>query len=105
MTTPATPASQQAVIDAALVLLERMGLSAAALGITSRNAERGGMPAALARAVRLHWDIEALHNVTMKEDASRLRAGASPQVAASLRNTAVAALRLADFTSTAAGRR
>lgn len=82
--------------------------SAAALGITSRSAERGGTPAALAAAVRLHWDIEALHNVrdcTMKEDASRLRAEASPQVAGTLRNTAIAALRLVGFTSTAAGRR
>jgi predicted transposase YbfD/YdcC len=80
----------------------------AALGITSRPKERGGTPEALAAAVRLHWDIEALHHVrdvTMKEDASRLRSGSSPQVAASLRNTAYAALRLAGFTNAAAGRR
>ena len=80
----------------------------AALGITSRAPERGGTPEVLALAVRGHWEIEALHHVrdtTMKEDAQRLRAGTSAQVTASLRNTAIAALRLAGFTSAAAGRR
>jgi len=80
----------------------------AALGITSRTPERGGTPEALARAARGHWEIEALHHirdVTMKEDAQRLRAGTSAQVTASLRNTAIAALRLAGFTSAATGRR
>jgi predicted transposase YbfD/YdcC len=80
----------------------------AALGITSRPPARGGTPEALARAARAHWEIEALHHirdVTMKEDAQRLRAGTSAQVTASLRNTATAALRLAGFTSAAAGRR
>jgi len=82
--------------------------SVAPLGITSRTAERGRTPAALALAVRAHWDIEALHHVrdvTMREDASRLRSGMSPQTAATLRNAAIAALRLAGFTSAAAGRR
>jgi predicted transposase YbfD/YdcC len=80
----------------------------AALGITSRSAARGGTPEALALAARAHWEIEALHHtrdVTMKEDAQRLRAGTSAQVTAAIRNTAIAALRLAGFTSTAAGRR
>jgi predicted transposase YbfD/YdcC len=80
----------------------------AALGVTSRPKDRGGTPEALAAGVRLHWGIEALHHVrdvTMKEDASRLRSGTSPQVAASLRNTAYAALRMAGFTNAAAGRR
>jgi predicted transposase YbfD/YdcC len=82
--------------------------AAAALGITSRTPARGGTPEALARAARAHWEIEALHHVrdvTMKEDAQRLRAGTSAQVSASLRNAAIAALRLAGFTSAAAGRR
>jgi predicted transposase YbfD/YdcC len=82
--------------------------SVAALGITSRPAERGGTPGALATAVRIHWDVEALHHVrdtTMKEDASRLRSGTSPQVAATLRNAAIASLRFAGFTNVAAGRR
>ena len=80
----------------------------AALGITSRTLERGGTPEALARAARGHWEIEALHHVrdvTMKEDAQRLRSGTSAQVAAYLRNIAIAALRLAGFTSAATGRR
>ena len=65
-------------------------------------------PQALALAVRGHWDIEALHqlrDVTMKEDASRLRPAASPQVMAAVRNTVIAALRLAGSAGTAAGRR
>lgn len=41
----------------------------------------------------------------MNDDASRLRVGASPQVAAAIRNTVIASLRLAGFTSTAASRR
>jgi hypothetical protein len=40
-----------------------------------------------------------------KEDASQLPNNTSPQVAATLRNAAIAALRLAGFTSMAAGRR
>jgi predicted transposase YbfD/YdcC len=86
----------------------RLRSAVAALGITSRPKERGGTPEALAAAVRLHWEVEALHHVrdvTMKEDASRLRSGTSPQVAATLRNTAYAALRMAGFTNAAAGRR
>ena len=82
--------------------------AAAALGIASRTPARGGTPGALARAARARWEIEALHHardVTMKEDAQRLRAGTSAQVSASLRNAAIAALRLAGFTSAAAGRR
>jgi predicted transposase YbfD/YdcC len=82
--------------------------SAAALGITSRSPDRGGTPEAIATAARGHWDIEALHHVrdvTMNEDAQRLRAGSSAQVMAAVRNTAVAVLRLAGFTSTAPGRR
>jgi len=41
----------------------------------------------------------------MREDAQRLRSGTSPQVMAAIRNTAVAALRLAGFAATASGRR
>jgi predicted transposase YbfD/YdcC len=80
----------------------------AALGITSRTLRRGGTPEVIAATARGHWDIEALHHVrdtTMNEDAQRLRAGSSAQVMAAARNTAVAALRLAGFTSTAPGRR
>ena len=82
--------------------------SAAALGITSRSRARGGTPEVIATAARGHWDIEALHHVrdtTLDEDAQRLRAGTSAQVMAAVRNAAIAALRLAGFTSTAPGRR
>jgi predicted transposase YbfD/YdcC len=82
--------------------------AAAALGITSRSRARGGTPEVIATAARGHWDIEALHHVrdtTLDEDAQRLRAGTSAQVMAAVRNAAIAALRLAGFTSTASGRR
>jgi len=82
--------------------------AAAALGITSRSAERGGTPTAIATAARSHWDIEALHHVrdvTMQEDAHRLRAGSAAPVMASLRNAAIATLHLIGFTRTAQGRR
>jgi predicted transposase YbfD/YdcC len=105
------PCAAQAILVERYVRDPRDGTlrsAVAALGITSRPPERGGTPEKLALAVRGHWDIEALHHVrdvTMKEDASRLRSGTSPQVAAAIRNTVIAALRLAGFTSTAAGRR
>jgi predicted transposase YbfD/YdcC len=82
--------------------------SAAALGITSKTLTRGGTPEVIAAAARGHWDIEAVHHVrdtTMREDAQRLRSGTSPQVMAAVRSTVIAALRLAGFTATAAGRR
>jgi hypothetical protein len=82
--------------------------AAAGLGITSRGLRRGGRPAVIAAAARGHWDIEVLRyvgDVTMREDARRLRAGTSAQVVAAVCNTAVAALRLAGFTGAAAGRR
>ena len=105
----AFPHAAQAVLVERLVRDPRDGRlrsAVAALGITSRAAARGGTPEALAIAVRGHWDVEALHHVrdvTMKEDASRLRSGTSPQVTAAIRNTVIAALRLAGFTGTAAG--
>jgi predicted transposase YbfD/YdcC len=81
--------------------------AAAALGITSRNPTRG-TPTVLATATRTHWDIEALHHVrdvTMHEDAHRLRAGSAAPIMATLRNTAIATLRMIGFTCTAQGRR
>jgi predicted transposase YbfD/YdcC len=82
--------------------------AAAALGITSRSPERGGTPTLIATAARSHWDIEALHHVrdvTMHEDAHRLRAGSAAPVMATLRNAAIATLRTIGFTRTAQGRR
>jgi predicted transposase YbfD/YdcC len=86
----------------------RLVSAVAALGITSRSPERGGTPEVIATAARGHWDIEALHHVrdtTLDEDAQRLRSGSSAQVMAAIRNAAIATLRLAGFTSAAAGRR
>lgn len=82
--------------------------AAAALGITSRTPQHGATPTVLATAARGHWGIEALHyirDVTMNEDAHRLRAGTSAQVMATLRNTTIATLRMIGFTNTAQGRR
>ena len=58
---------------------------------------------------RKHWAIEnRLHwvrDVTMGEDASRIRCGAAPQVMAALRNAAISLLRLAGVTNIAAALR
>jgi predicted transposase YbfD/YdcC len=54
-------------------------------------------PARLAGYVRGHRGIEALHHVrdtTFAEDASQVRTGTAPRVMASLRNLAIAILRL-----------
>lgn len=64
--------------------------------------------AELARLIRSHWKIEALHHVrdvTFAEDASQLRTGAAPCAMATWRNLAIGALRLAGKSSTADGLR
>lgn len=74
---------------------------------TSLTAEQAA-PAELARLIRSHWKIEALHHVrdvTFAEDASQLRTGAAPRAMATWRNLAIGALRLAGKSSTAAGLR
>jgi len=64
-------------------------------GITSLNAERADA-ARLVKLTRGHWGIEnGLHyrrDVTLGEDASRVRKGVAPQVMAALRNTIIHAL-------------
>jgi predicted transposase YbfD/YdcC len=66
-------------------------------------------PADLARFLRGHWGIEdRLHwvrDVTYDEDRSQVRAGNGPRVMASLRNLAIAVLRLTGHTSIAAALR
>lgn len=61
-------------------------------GITSLSQERAEA-ARLERHTRGHWDIEnGLHyrrDVTMGEDASRVRKGVAPQVMAALRNSII----------------
>jgi predicted transposase YbfD/YdcC len=66
-------------------------------------------PADLARFARGHWGIEdRLHwvrDVTYDEDRSQVRTGNGPRVMASLRNLAIAILRLTGHTSIAAALR
>jgi predicted transposase YbfD/YdcC len=77
------------------------------LFITSLRADHG--PAALLRLARGHWQIEnGLHyprDVTVGEDASRIRTGAAPQVLAALRNAVLTLLRAAGATNIAAALR
>jgi predicted transposase YbfD/YdcC len=58
---------------------------------------------------RGHWAIEnRLHyvrDVTLGEDASRIRSGSAPQAMAALRNTVLSVLRLTGATNCAAGLR
>lgn len=62
-------------------------------------------PAQLARWVRGHWSIEALHHIrdlTYGEDASQIRTGNGPEVMATLRNLGIAILKPAGHASIAA---
>jgi predicted transposase YbfD/YdcC len=65
-------------------------------------------PVLLARWLRGHWAIEALHwvrDVTFDEDRSQVRTSNGPQVMAALRNFVITALRLAGYTNIAAALR
>jgi predicted transposase YbfD/YdcC len=65
-------------------------------------------PTLLARWLRGHWAIEALHwvrDVTFDEDRSQIRTGNGPQIMAALRNLVITALRLAGVTNIAAALR
>ncbi|MFF8233536.1 ISAs1 family transposase [Streptomyces caelestis] len=75
--------------------------------VTSLTAEQA-TPSQLARLVRDHWTIEALHHVrdtTFAEDASQLRTGNAPRAMATWRNLAIGALRAAGAKNIAAGLR
>jgi hypothetical protein len=76
--------------------------------ITSLPPERAG-PAELLRLSRAHWAIEnQLHyvrDVTLGEDASRIRRGAAPQAMAAIRNLVVAVLHHHGMSNRAAGLR
>ena len=76
--------------------------------ITSLTAEQADV-ATLAALVRGHWHVEnGLHyvrDVTFGEDGSRARTGNLPAVLACIRNTVIAALRLAGATGIARARR
>ena len=66
-------------------------------------------PKQLARHIRSHWAIENrshwVRDNTYDEDRCTVRRGGAPQVLATLRNLAISLLRLAGFTSIAAGTR
>ena len=54
-------------------------------------------PVLLARWMRGHWAIEALHwvrDMSFDEDRSQVRTGNGPQIMAALRNLVITALRL-----------
>ena len=81
--------------------------AAAILGITSLPPDQAG-PTDLADIIRGHWHIEVLHHirdVTFKEDASRIRAGAGARVMATLRNLVISLLKRAGYNNIAEGRR
>jgi hypothetical protein len=74
----------------------------AELGVTSAPADRASAKDLL-RLTRDHWGIEALHNVrdvTYRQDASRIRAGQTPKIMATLRNTATSLARPAGWKHT-----
>ncbi|MET8498629.1 ISAs1 family transposase [Streptomyces microflavus] len=75
--------------------------------VTSLTAEQA-TPPQLAKLVRDHWKIEALHHVrdtTFAEDASQLRTGNAPRAMATWRNLAIGALRLGGVRNIAAALR
>ena len=75
--------------------------------ITSLTAAQAD-PVLLARWLRGHWAIEALHwvrDVTFDEDRSQVRTSNGPQIMAALRNLVITALRLAGVTNIAAALR
>ncbi|WP_456243142.1 ISAs1 family transposase [Streptomyces europaeiscabiei] len=75
--------------------------------VTSLATEQS-TPAQLAKLVRDHWKVEALHHVrdtTFAEDASQLRTGNAPRAMATWRNLAIGALKLSGATNIAAALR
>jgi predicted transposase YbfD/YdcC len=75
--------------------------------ITSLTAAQAD-PVLLARWLRGHWTIEALHwvrDVSFDEDRSQVRTGNGPQIMAALRNLVITTLRLAGITNIAAALR
>jgi predicted transposase YbfD/YdcC len=80
----------------------------AVLYVTSLTAQQAG-PADLLAYVRAHWTIENqvhwVRDVTLGEDASRVRTGNAPRVMATCRNLVLSILRLAGITNIAAALR
>ena len=77
----------------------------AVLGVTSLSA-REAAPEHLAAYVRGHWAIENkihwVRDVTLGEDASRVRVGSRPRVMATIRNLVIGLIRQAGYTKIAA---
>jgi len=80
----------------------------AALGVTSLTPAKAS-PARLAALARAEWTIEnGLHyprDVTLGEDASRVRTGSAPRAIATFRSHAIASLRIHGWKNIAAGLR
>jgi predicted transposase YbfD/YdcC len=75
--------------------------------ITSLDAHQA-TPDQLATWIRGHWHIEALHHIrdaTYREDHSQVRTGTGPQVRATIRNLAIAIIKLAGAAGIAAATR
>jgi predicted transposase YbfD/YdcC len=72
--------------------------------VTSLTAERT-RPPELARHIRGHWSLEALHHIrdtTFAEDASRIRTGTAPRAMATIRNLVIALQQTMGWTNHAA---
>ena len=86
----------------------RIGSSETSYYVTDLTEAQAG-PKQLARHIRSHWAIENrshwVRDHTYDEDRCTVRRGGAPQVLATLRNLAISLLRLAGFTSIAAGTR
>ena len=85
-------------------------MAATEVGYVITSLDRGRADAArLLALIRAHWGIEnELHHVrdvSLGEDACRVRTGSSPQVLAALRNTALHLLSGVEATSRAAAMR
>jgi hypothetical protein len=62
----------------------------------------GAIAAQIARWIRAHWNIEAIHHirdVTYREDHSQIRTGSGPAVMAALRTLAIAVLKFCGWTN------
>ena len=106
---PFPHAAQVFLIERHIRRLDRSHRSdVAALGVTSLTAARAA-PARIAALVRAEWTIEnGLHyrrDVTLGEDASRVRTGSAPRAMATFRSHAIASLRIHGWKNIAAGLR
>jgi predicted transposase YbfD/YdcC len=107
--TASFPYARQAVLVERYVSFDddRRDTAVAVFGVTDLDPDQA-TPAEMGEFTRQHWGIEAIHymrDVTLGEDASRIRTGNGPRVMASIRNTAISVLRINGWTNIAAGLR